>query len=327
MTRSFHRFTLLPCALVLVALAGCGAQSSSNAQPTKTVAAAATPGALPTQPAPATPVVTGGSVAAIVNGHGIPMSTYRALLTFAQRQTAQQQPGANLQTLGQQTMNEVIVDELITEYAAAHHITVPPAQIQAQIKKDEQISHGAKAFQQRLAQYGLTFSEYNELLKTSLLGRKVEQQIAPLNSKPEPVASVRHILISLHPQGKPALTDAAAHVKAEKILKEVQHGGNFAALARANSDDPGSASQGGALGNVYPHQTVPEFDHAAFTLPLHQPALVHTQYGYHIVEVLSRGKATPPAQTQQQAQQQAFATWIERQMKAASIKRIAKVKA
>jgi parvulin-like peptidyl-prolyl isomerase len=271
-------------------------------------------------------VVTGGSVAAIVNGRAVPISLYRSLLTLAERQSAGQ-PGVTVQSLAQQTMNEVIADALIEQYAVAHHITLSDSELNAQIQRDEAQTHGQKALQQALTRVGITFSTYKTLLRMNLLGQKVEKQVAPLNSKPELVAHVRHILIMLHPQGKPALTDAQAHAKAERILNQVQHGGNFAALARANSDDTGSAAQGGDLGNVYPGQTVPQFNQAAFALPLNHPALIHTVYGYHIVEVLSRRTQTPPLQSQQQAQQQAFSSWIDRQMKDASIKRLARVKA
>jgi peptidyl-prolyl cis-trans isomerase D len=60
-------------------------------------------------------------------------------------------------------------------------------------------------------------------------------------------ARARHILIQV-PHGADAKTDAAAKAKAEGILKQIQAGGNFADLAKANSDDPGSKNSGGELG-------------------------------------------------------------------------------
>ena len=55
---------------------------------------------------------------------------------------------------------------------------------------------------------------------------------------PEEV-KVRHILIKVD-QGADAKTDAAAKQKAEDLLKQIKGGADFAALAKANSDDPGS---------------------------------------------------------------------------------------
>ena len=96
---------------------------------------------------------------------------------------------------------------------------------------------------------------------------------------------VRHILIAV-PQGADAKTDAAAKTKAEGILKQIKAGGDFAALATANSDDPGSKPAGGELGFLDRGKTVPEFDKAAFTLAPGQTSdLVKTQFGYHILQV------------------------------------------
>ena len=81
---------------------------------------------------------------------------------------------------------------------------------------------------------------------------------------PEQV-KVRHILIKTPPGGD-AAANAAALKKAEEVLKEVKSGGNFAELAKKNSDDPGSKDQGGELGFLKRGATVPEFDKAAFTL-------------------------------------------------------------
>ncbi len=96
---------------------------------------------------------------------------------------------------------------------------------------------------------------------------------------------VRHILIAV-PAGSDAKTDAAAKTKAESILKQVKGGGNFAELAKMNSDDPGSKEQGGELGWLDRGKTVPEFDKAAFSLPVGQTSdLIKTQFGYHILQV------------------------------------------
>src|SRR5664279_4825697 len=81
---------------------------------------------------------------------------------------------------------------------------------------------------------------------------------------PEQV-KVRHILIKTPPGGD-AAANAAALKKAEDVLKQVNSGGNFAELAKKNSDDPGSKDQGGELGFLKRGATVPEFDKAAFTL-------------------------------------------------------------
>ena len=97
-------------------------------------------------------------------------------------------------------------------------------------------------------------------------------------------ARVRHILIAVK-KGSDAATDAAAKAKAEGIRKQILAGGDFAKLAEANSDDPGSKTQGGELGFIHPGQTVPEFEKAAFSLqPGQTSEPIKTEFGYHIIQ-------------------------------------------
>ena len=101
---------------------------------------------------------------------------------------------------------------------------------------------------------------------------------------------VRHILIKTPLPAPGAKEDEKAiadgRAKAEAILKELKAGGDFAKLAEKNSDDPGSAKNGGELGWIGRGRTVPEFEKAAFSLPKGQTSdLVKSSYGFHIINV------------------------------------------
>jgi peptidyl-prolyl cis-trans isomerase D len=97
----------------------------------------------------------------------------------------------------------------------------------------------------------------------------------------------RHILIK-----SDASNDAAMKTKAESILKQIQAGGDFAKLAKENSQDPGSADKGGDVGWMVRGQMVPEFEKAAFALkPGETSGLVKTTYGYHIIQVSQHEQA------------------------------------
>ena len=102
---------------------------------------------------------------------------------------------------------------------------------------------------------------------------------------------VRHILLKT--DGKPASEDPKIKAKAEDLLKQIRGGADFAALAKTNSEDSGSAANGGAMPDwVTRGQTVPEFEKTAFSLKPGQTSdLVKTQYGYHIIQVLQHEDA------------------------------------
>ena len=122
---------------------------------------------------------------------------------------------------------------------------------------------------------------------TSVSDAEAQQyyQQHPEEFKVEDSVRVRHILVKADAAGGPQ-ADAAAKAKAQGILDQLHKGGDFAALAKENSDDPGSKVQGGELGQLKRNQTVPEFDAAAFSLPVGQiSGLIHTKFGYHILQV------------------------------------------
>jgi peptidyl-prolyl cis-trans isomerase D len=108
-------------------------------------------------------------------------------------------------------------------------------------------------------------------------------------SVPEQARS-RHILIAV-PAGSDAAKDTAAKAKAEGVLKQLQAGGNWADLAKKNSDDPGSKDAGGELGFSQRGRMVPEFDTAIFSQKIGDIKIVKSQFGYHIVQVEERSTA------------------------------------
>jgi peptidyl-prolyl cis-trans isomerase D len=109
--------------------------------------------------------------------------------------------------------------------------------------------------------------------------------------KVEEQVKARHILIGV-PQGADAKTDAAAKAKAEDLVKQIRGGADFAALAKANSTDPGSKDTGGELGFFGRKKMVPAFEKAAFALQPGQTSdPVKTDFGYHIIQVEQHDQA------------------------------------
>lgn len=94
----------------------------------------------------------------------------------------------------------------------------------------------------------------------------------------------RHILIKV-------AESASDEEKAEKreliegLLARARKGEDFATLARDNSEDTGSAKEGGDLGFNPKGRMVPEFDEAQFKLKAGEISdVVQTTYGFHIIK-------------------------------------------
>jgi peptidyl-prolyl cis-trans isomerase D len=95
----------------------------------------------------------------------------------------------------------------------------------------------------------------------------------------------RHILIKIDP-GADEAAKSKARAEADDLLKQVRAGGDFEALAKAHSKDPGSAAKGGDLGFFPRGRMVPTFDAAAFALaPGQVSEVVETPFGFHIIKV------------------------------------------
>jgi len=106
---------------------------------------------------------------------------------------------------------------------------------------------------------------------------------------PERVTA-QHILFKT--QGKSAEEIEAIKNKARGVLDRAKKGEDFAGLAKQFSEDEASKISGGDLGSFTRGQMVPEFDNVAFSLgPGAISDLVQTQFGIHIIKVVSKQEA------------------------------------
>lgn len=105
-------------------------------------------------------------------------------------------------------------------------------------------------------------------------------------------AEVRHILLAAAPDDAEARD--RARQQGEALIEELQaDGGRFALLAAKYSACP-SRDQGGALGLIGRHQTVPEFESVVLRLPPGlSPRPLETRYGYHVVWIDARTIGKP----------------------------------
>lgn len=108
-------------------------------------------------------------------------------------------------------------------------------------------------------------------------------------------ATVDHILIGTSDAatGKETRSKEDALKRAQEVKTKLDQGGDFAALAKEYSDDPGSKDNGGQYKDADITQWVPEFKKAAAELPINKISdPVETTYGYHVMKVESRKTKT-----------------------------------
>ncbi|GGD67119.1 peptidylprolyl isomerase [Paenibacillus nasutitermitis] len=109
------------------------------------------------------------------------------------------------------------------------------------------------------------------------------------------VVSVRHILVATadNQTGETVRTDAEALERAKKVKGLLDNGGDWAALAKEYSEDPGSSGNGGLYENQQTGVWVEGFKNAANSQPVGTiGAPVQTEFGYHIIKVEKRDTKT-----------------------------------
>jgi hypothetical protein len=129
--------------------------------------------------------------------------------------------------------------------------------------------------------------------------------LSPAKLSDMKTVTVRHILVAPETdEESTAATDAtkeqwaAAQKKAQSILDDFNKGKKnedaFAALVKDNTDDEGSASNGGLYENVVPGQMVDPFSAWIFdsSRKAGDTGIVQTDYGYHILYFVSKGDET-----------------------------------
>ena len=134
---------------------------------------------------------------------------------------------------------------------------------------------------------GLVYGPYVDN-KNYVIARMLGSKMVPDS------ANAKHILIAtVNAQtGEQLLADSVAKKRADSIYFAINSGANFALMALQYSSD-GSKEKGGDLGTFSYGTMVPEFNKFCFEKPAGSRGVVKTQFGYHIIEVMSQKGSSP----------------------------------
>ena len=180
--------------------------------------------------------------------------------------------------LRQRVTSRLIDVKLAADKATAERVDQDPKIKERLASNDQQLL--ADAYLDRTARGKINDTvlqaKYDELTK----------QVPPMEE-----VHARHILVK---------TEA----EAKDLIKLLDKGGDFEKLAKEKSTDPGSGENGGDLGYFTKDKMVPEFADAAFKMEKNQysKTAVHSQFGWHIIQVLDKRTQPPPPFDQVKAQ-------------------------
>lgn len=258
-------------------------------------------------------VAESNGVAVTVNGKDIMEADVDAKINaYMDRMASQIPPGMSEQYKKQmrpQVVESMVMEQLLDEQIKKAGINVTDSDVNDKLNEIIAAQPGMtmESFKERVAAQGQSFEQVKEQIKKTMSYEKlignVEVNDAEAKAfydenkedfnKPEQVKA-SHILVKVDASATPE-QKVAAKTKIEGLLKQVKAGGDFAALAKANSDCP-SKERGGDLGFFDRSTMVKEFADAAFALKVGEiSGIVETQFGYHIIKVTDRqqGGLTP----------------------------------
>jgi peptidyl-prolyl cis-trans isomerase C len=256
---------------------------------------------------------------AVVDGQTISRSAFDGLIAQAKKSFAQQKRAfpkagtAERKQLNDQAVQYLVQREEFAQEAEDQNLDVTDAAVDKRLDQIKKQYFGGddKKYEKQLKDQGLTDASVRADIRAQIISEKLfnkvtkdikvtdadvkkyyEQNKASYGTPEQ--RDVRHILIA--EKKKSGQVDyVKSRALANTIYDQLKAGGNFAALAKKYSEDPGSASNGGKL-TITKGQTVAPFDQTAFLLPKGQISRpVKTEYGYHIIQPLS---AVKPAKTQ-----------------------------
>ena len=245
-------------------------------------------------------------VAVTVNGKDITEADVDAKINaYMERMASQVPPGMAEQYKKQmrpQVVESMVMEQLLGEQVKKAGINITDSDVNDKITEIIATQPGMtmESFKAMIVSRGQSFDEVKEQIKKTMGYEKlignVEVNDAEAKAfydenkedfnKPEQVKA-SHILVKVDASATPE-QKAAAKTKIEGLLKQVKAGGDFATLAKENSDCP-SKERGGDLGFFDRSTMVKEFANAAFAMKVGEVSgIVETQFGYHIIKVTDR---------------------------------------
>jgi parvulin-like peptidyl-prolyl isomerase len=196
-----------------------------------------------------------------------------------------------------------------------------------------------EAYEQALKQNNITEEQLRQDLRESILPVQEVQEKVASDAEPSDEEIQKYYEQNKEAQFTTPEQRCVRHIlfnkdqkeKAEDVKQQLENGGDFAKLAKENSQDPGSAENGGDLGCLGKGETVPEFEKAAFGAEQGEiVGPVETEFGYHILKVtdvkpeqtrsIQEVESQIRSQLAAEKQTEEFNKWIEEQKKERNVK-------
>lgn len=199
------------------------------------------------------------------------------------------------------TLARMIDENLVSKVAAAHHVTVTPAEVASETSSFEQQSGSLSALQQSAAQQvGVGAKELPDLIRFTVLQQKLATALtANLTATPAQLQQEYQKDIDQYDQLDVAEIAVSSKKLADTILTKVRNKpSSFASLARKDSLDTATKAKGGAVGLVPRSQVVTLLGSASKAKP-GSFQVAHSSSQWVVLHIIKRQLTPLSAVTQQ----------------------------
>ena len=243
------------------------------------------------------------SVLARVNGEEIGRWEFDNAVKRVEQRAGAPVPPEKRDEILRGVLDQLVAYHLLAQEAHKRKLDVSDGDVDRRMAEIRGSFPDENTFTQGIAAQGLTVDQLRAQTRTSLQVQKiidaeVASQVSVADADVEAFykqnqerfkqgesVHASHILIGV-PQNAAPEQKAAARTKAQSVLKRLRAGADFAEVARSDSQDPGSAPNGGDLGFFARGQMTPAFEDAAFKLKAGaMSGVVETPFGFHIIKV------------------------------------------
>ena len=186
-------------------------------------------------------------------------------------------------SIGETVLQRLILIDVLNDAIGKNELE---AETEAELLTTIQQYGGEETFNYILSQSGFANKEeyqdvlyLNKLIEAAVRAETTftDEEVEAYYEAYQPQINVQHILV-------------ADEATAVDLINQINEGADFAELAKANSTDTGTASNGGETGLFGKAEMVAAFEEAAYALEVGEVTQtpVATEYGYHIIKMIEK---------------------------------------
>ncbi len=199
--------------------------------------------------------------------------------------------------IGPDSLQNLVTEKLIAQEAKAQNVSVSKEELGERMNELITQQFGSEEqFDQLLAMYGISRSDFEDQMKTQITIEKIlepsitlgDDVLAEYFEKNREMfytprsAEVRHVL-------------SETRAEAEEVRAALAGGADFGEIAKERSTDQSTASRGGELGSISYSDSLPSWLKSAFDLePGELSEVVESEDGFHVIEVTELTPASEP---------------------------------